>query len=148
MWEHYRAALLWFWIHCLLCAGAVISIHLHPTLFRTFALMLDLDDNWAYSGECELSTDGAVKRKVSAQWSLNKACLNLFVSKIPCKGLHSFECHATVSNVNICCNSSVQLYAAGCLRLGWMLHTEHNLFSDRKMFQVAEHEVRSNVWVH
>lgn len=86
--------------------------------------------------------------EVPAQWSPNKACLDQFVSRIPGKSLHLFTCHGPAWAVNICCSTSVQLYAAGCLRLDWMLHTEHNSFSDRKMFQVAEHEVRSNVWIH
>jgi len=33
----------------LLSAKTVLSIHLHPTLFRTFVLMLHLDDYYVYS---------------------------------------------------------------------------------------------------
>lgn len=41
---HLRAAVLFSDDTDLLCADTVLSIHLHPTLFRTFVLMLDLDD--------------------------------------------------------------------------------------------------------
>lgn len=98
--------------------------------------------------ETVLLTDVTIKPEVSAQRSLNKACFNHFVSKIACKTLHLFKCHDTACNMDICCNTSVQFYAARRLRLGSMCHTEHHLFLDRKIFQVMENEVRSNVWIH